>query len=154
MGLDMYLTKKTCVKNWSYNAPKDVFKITVKKGGKPFKNIDVKKIVYIEEEAGYWRKANMIHNWFVDNVQDGKDDCRDYYVDISKLEELLRICKQVSKNHSVAEELLPSKSGFFFGDTDYDEWYYKDVEETIKLLEDILTKEGSKEAEYYYRSSW
>ena len=32
------------------------------------------------EEVGYWRKANQIHKWFVDNVQDGVDDCGEYKV--------------------------------------------------------------------------
>lgn len=29
----------------------------------------------IWKEIGYWRKANHIHKWFVDCVQDGEDDC-------------------------------------------------------------------------------
>ena len=29
----------------------------------------------IMEMVGYWRKQNAIHNWFVENVQDGIDDC-------------------------------------------------------------------------------
>lgn len=27
------------------------------------------------KEIAYWRKANAIHRWFVDNVQNGTDDC-------------------------------------------------------------------------------
>lgn len=50
----------------------------------------------IIEEIGYWRKANQIHNWFVENVQDGVDDC-DYHNEVTKedLEELLYICQRV-----------------------------------------------------------
>jgi hypothetical protein len=67
------------------------------------------------------------------------------------LQELLDLCKIVQKDHSQAEELLPSASGFFFGGTDYDEWYYNDIENTISVLEDALE---DKNGEYYYTSSW
>lgn len=47
----------------------------------------------IIDQVGYWRKANHIHNWFVENVQDGEDDCR-YHGEVTKedLEELLVSC--------------------------------------------------------------
>lgn len=56
-----------------------------KKGENPFKNekeivlldYDENKIKIIYEVA-YWRKANHIHNWFVQNIQDGIDDLLDY----------------------------------------------------------------------------
>jgi hypothetical protein len=67
------------------------------------------------------------------------------------LQELLDLCKIVQADHSKAEELLPSASGFFFGGTDYDEWYYNDIENTISVLEDALE---DKNGEYYYTSSW
>jgi len=41
------------------------------------------------EEVGYWRKANAIHKWFVDNVQNGEDDCQRYDVTPAQLTELL-----------------------------------------------------------------
>lgn len=34
----------------------------------------------VKFEIGYWRKANHIHNWFIKNVQNGKDDCSVYEV--------------------------------------------------------------------------
>ena len=50
----------------------------------------------ISEEVGYWRKANAIHNWFVENVQDGEDDC-DYHREVTKedLQELIDTCTKV-----------------------------------------------------------
>lgn len=47
------------------------------------------------EDVGYWRKANQIHNWFVQNVQDGEDDCGIYEVTQSKLIELRDTCQKV-----------------------------------------------------------
>jgi len=145
----MYLDKRTYVKYWEHNGD-DNYEVKVTKKNEPT-NINPKKVKYIIEEAGYWRKANQIHRWFVENVQDGVDNCGDYYVERNQLQALLDLCKIVQKDHSKAEELLPSASGFFFGGTDYDEWYYNDIENTISILEDALEDENG---EYYYTSSW
>jgi hypothetical protein len=149
MGLDMYLDKRTYVKHWEHNGD-DNYEVKVTKKDEPTK-IDPKKVKYIIEEAGYWRKANQIHRWFVLNVQGGEDNCGDYYVDSSQMRELLELCKKVQADHSLAEELLPSASGFFFGGTEYDEWYFNDIATTITILEEALEDENG---EYYYSSSW
>lgn len=41
---------------------------------------------------------------------------------------------------SIAEELLPTRSGFFFGDTAYDEYYVDDLDKTIFVLDAILSR--------------
>lgn len=139
----------------------------------------------IVEQAAYWRKANQIHNWFVENVQDGTDDCDRYEVTKKQLEELLKICMKVKlasklvkgkvnngytfkngveipntedgeyiEDPTTAMELPPSQSGFFFGSTDYDQWYMKDIDYTIeKILEVLRTTDFDKEI-VFYRSSW
>jgi hypothetical protein len=150
MGLDMYLDKRTYVKQWDHIDEAKQYKIEVTRGGEPT-NIDPKKVKYIIEEAGYWRKANAIHKWFVDNCQDGVDDCRDAYVGFNNLQALLDLCRIVIIDKSKAEQLLPSTSGFFFGNTEYDEWYYNDIQNTIEILEKALE---DKDGEYYYSSSW
>jgi hypothetical protein len=151
MGLDMYLSKKTYVKQWDHQSPEEKYEVVVTKGGKPVEAIKASRVKYIEEEIGYWRKANQIHRWFVENVQEGKDDCGDYYVGDNQLQELLDVCKKVTADNSLAESLLPSASGFFFGATNYDEWYFEDVKNTISILEDALQSKGG---EIYYSSSW
>jgi hypothetical protein len=149
MGLDMYLNKRTYVQYWEHNGD-DNYEVKVTKGGKPTK-IDPKKVKYIIEEAGYWRKQNQIHRWFVDNVQNGVDNCGEYYVDINDLKTLLELCEKVKADNSLADELLPSASGFFFGGTDYDEWYFNGIDNTIEILKEALEDERG---DYYYSSSW
>jgi hypothetical protein len=154
MGLDMYLTKKTYVRQWDHRAPEERWEVTVTKGGKPFDGIDTTKISYIEEEVAYWRKANHIHSWFVKNLQNGVDNCGEYHVTDALLEELMRACIAVKADNSLAESLLPTESGFFFGGTEYDEWYYKSIDYTISILEEVLSDMGNTNADYYYSSSW
>jgi hypothetical protein len=61
--------------------------------------------------------------------------------------------KQLVKTDDLAKEMLPTASGFFFGSTDFDEWYYKGLEDTIEIIKHCLSPqfEGW---EFYYQSSW
>ena len=156
MGLDMYLSKKTYVKQWEHKGDEN-FQVEVTKKGEPVSHIKSERISYVEEEVGYWRKSNQIHNWFVQNVQNGTDDCGTYFVSEEQLEELLELCKRVIENNELADELLPSTDGFFFGSTDYDEWYFKDLTNTIKIIETLLSErneDGYLDGDIYYHSSW
>lgn len=160
MGLDMYLER--CDRSvWGY---KDMDIDEVKKNNpnlyqtlKPF--IVTRGNYYhwesLFEEVGYWRKANAIHKWFVDNVQDGVDDCGTYEVSKEKLENLLEICNDVVyKGKQVAQTLLPTQEGFFFGSTDYDDWYMKDIKNTITILTKVLKETDFERQMVVYSSSW
>jgi len=156
MGLDMYLNKKVYVgANYEHN--KVTGEINLLKDGKPIP-VNMKRITYIEEQVGYWRKANHIHKWFVDNVQDGVDNCGDYYVSEEQLQQLLAACKEVVNTPELAESTLPTRIGFFFGGVEYDEYYMQDCKDTIKIIEGLLKeKEPGKDyinGEIYYHSSW
>jgi len=186
MGLDQFLSKKTYVKNWEHQPKDREYKVTIKKGGKVMTEINPERISYIEEEVAYWRKANAIHKWFVDNCQEGNDNCQEHYVEAEKLKALLEIvteilteCKlidgkvhngtthkangetvknmekgKIMTNPEIAEQKLPSESGFFFGNTDYDQYYYQDLQYTKKTIEGLLAEKGESGGEYYYHSSW
>lgn len=151
MGLDMYLEKRIYIGAlYDFNKVEGTIDITVR-GEKV--NINFNKVSHIVEEAAYWRKANQIHNWFVENVQNGTDDCKYYYVSKQQLQELIDTCKEVLADHDKAPDLLPTCSGFFFGDTNYDEYYYEDLEYTVKRLEYVLANASDRDA-FYYNSSW
>lgn len=158
MGLDMYMFAKA------------------KKGKKPTEpnEIDV-----------YWRKANHIHCWFVDNVGGGVDECQEMKVSKRQLQKLLRTVKEVLDsvclekgnvkvgytyekgekkyftepgwvvaNPEVCEELLPTQAGFFFGSTEYDQYYVQDLEETYLKLKDLLENTDFENYDVYYQASW
>lgn len=158
MGLDMYLNRKTYVRNWDFMQEKEKTKIIIKKDGKDISGIDTYKISHIIENVMTWRKANQIHNWFVKNIQNGIDDCKEYDVGIEDLEKLLDTCKKVLEDNTKAPKLLPCTEGFFFGSTDYNEYYFYDVQETKEELEKIIehynTERDNLHQYFTYQSSW
>jgi len=102
------------------------------------------------EEVGYWRKANAIHGWFVRNVQNNVDDCGDYTVTKDQLRNLLMACELVLHDPVMSSTYLPTTSGFFFGNTEYDQWYLNSLESTIEIIKPLIDDQD----EYYYSSSW
>ena len=108
--------------------------------------------VTVSVNAAYWRKVNAVHKWFVDNVQDGEDNCGEYYVSHTKLKELLTTCRQ-ALFHKDPKDLPPS-AGFFFGTYDIDEWYWNGIKSTIKQLSKLTELPDFEELSFYYQSSW
>ena len=153
MGLDMYLTAKKYLS--TYDVEDKKIQTVLKKA---FQTEFLPNEVAFE--AGYWRKANHIHNWFVQNVQNGDDDCKEYWVDKSKLEELKEECDTIlaavgqESFAEIAAESLPASEGFFFGGVDYDEYYIEQTRYTSELIGRLLNNPQLKDMNFYYRSSW
>jgi frataxin-like iron-binding protein CyaY len=145
MGLDMYLYARQFAFNGFKN--QDLYNKLVQEA--PFA-LDTASV---QVQVAYWRKANQIHKWFVDHVQDGKDDCEEYRVTRDQLQLLLDNCKLVLINKEEAKTLLPRQEGFFFGSYEYDEFYWYDIQDTIDQLEKILN-EYPEEWDFQYQSSW
>ena len=138
MGLDMFLYGVEYLNKYA----KD-------KNGNKIRN----KTKIIKTEEIYWRKANQIHGWFVENCQFGEDNCKPYEISHEQLEALKRLCERVLKNKDEAEFLLPTQAGFFFGETDYNEYYFEDLKYTIKELNRLLNSNYQYDW-YEYCSSW
>jgi hypothetical protein len=114
-------------------------------------------IWHLNKELMYWRKANQIHQWFVDNVQNGVDDCGRYVVDLCQIDELLYDIDLVLSNHSLADDILPTQNGFFFGGTEYDKYYFSDLRETKRNLKPLRKRKAYRDEtryEFRYSSSW
>ena len=146
MGLDMWLTGKKFF--WGEKDIKKEDKINAL-----FPKIKY-KIYRVEFSIMCWRKVNAIHNWFVENVQYGNDDCKSHYVSIEQLKELKSVIDKVIKDNKLAEELLPTTSGFFFGGTEYDKYYFDELKKTSKKLKALLKDKNVKDMDFYYNSSW
>ena len=155
MGLDMHLSVKKHLADYDFMPEeKKVTKaIYALLGVEDIVEHD--NSVIIDIPVAYWRKANAIHKWMVDNVQGGVDDCGEYHVPPQKLEMLLSICKDVMENPDKATQILPPSEGFFFGSVDIDDRYFSSVKYTIERLEKIVGSKSNKGfGDIYYRSSW
>jgi hypothetical protein len=104
------------------------------------------------ETKVYWRKANAIHAYIVDNHAIHGDDCTPIELDRNSIERLRNRCASVLSDRTLAEKLLPTQSGFFFGGTDYDEYYFDELVRTEKELTKLLLDETWNYLEY--RASW
>jgi len=96
MGLDMYLYGKRYLWKYPEEHPDNKISNDIQQMFPEIKGTD-KRVQYVEIAVGDWRKANAIHKWFVDNVQEGNDNCRDYGVSREDLQKLLELCKKVVK---------------------------------------------------------
>jgi hypothetical protein len=164
MGLDMYLYAVPKIQQMSYleiletdrilNRPKkehqDLSQI-------PEPHIECKELGQsypsLVIELAYWQKANQIHNWFVNNVQNGQDDCLPYEVSREHILQLYKCCQEVLCKHN-GSQVLPTKSGFYFGSIEYDRFYYMDVEQTKNIAADILEKYDFGTYQLIYNSNW
>lgn len=148
MGLDMYLKGKRYVSDYD-----DQDKAIISEMMQHFPELSQDQTVQeVTVRVGYWRKANQIHKWFVDNIQEGNDNCGDYYVSRDSLQALRALCQQVIDFRHLATDKLPPQTGFFFGNDQIDEYYFRDLEETIKIIDGALALPDSWELEY--SSSW
>lgn len=164
MGLDMYLNKKTYVQNWSHHKNSDKHTVTVKKAGKIRNDIKPERVTNVTEQVAYWRKFNALHGWFVNELNEGVDDCSPIHVTRENFIELLSILKNVQNvinnskkvtkvltdwnnenyDYNVYEcgdkinELLPPRQGFFFGGYEIDDYYKQEVDRTIVIIEEVL----------------
>lgn len=186
MGLDMYLQKHSYVKNWEHMDKSELHTVTVKLGGKNRPDIKPKRVSYVIEEIAYWRKFNALHGWFVTNLANQVDDCKEIYVseeNLKELHELLMKVQETLNNAKTVETVhkdwngndytvesfdcenelnelgfVPTE-GFFFGGQNIDSYFKNNVDNTVKVFEEILAeieenKKNGLSSEYYYRASW
>lgn len=75
-----------------WNIPESMTKEKIK----PLQNTYSKHYTIFEQIAD-WSKANQIHAWFVNNIQNEIDDCSYYFVTKDNLLDLKEICEKVLK---------------------------------------------------------
>jgi len=152
MGLDMYLTAELFV-GGRFEHRKVVGNIEISVNDKTILSLqDLSVVDTVSLSVAYWRKANQIHKWFVDNCQNGLDECQRVYVDREQLVDLRDLCIRALEDRDA--ELLPPTPGFFFGGNEIDEWYWKDLEHTRDVINEALKSDLYKSCSFYYQSSW
>lgn len=212
MGLDMYVnirhkdtqSKLDAYEAWELKYSYEEYQHLTEEQKEEYRNSEPE---YDDDMYGkelmYWRKANQIHNWFVQNCQGGVDDCGRYAITVNDLKTLKELCEKILTMTVVKQELrptylngwfsepeyvmqdvrlltyegmkfasehLPSRSGFFFGNTDYNDNYVWALEYTVEqinatldtlnceygfaLNSDLVTGEYKGDYIIEYMSSW
>jgi hypothetical protein len=164
MGLDQYLYARKYISANNYSRdeegnfsqePNPEFSNIMEQSDLP---LDINKYTFsgsanVAIQVGYWRKANAIHGWFVNELANGVDECQEIYVPREKLSELRDLCKSALKEPAMAGEILPPTAGFFFGSNEVDEWYMDDLKTTIEMIDFILAN-TSEDYDFFYQASW
>lgn len=107
MGLDMYLSaSRYCSGGYDHSTleEKKLYKKILRAVGVSTTVAD--RSVEVKVGIGYWRKANAIHQWFVEEVQEGRDECQSSYVSREKLTELKTKCQAVLDGSLVEEGMV------------------------------------------------
>lgn len=114
--------------------------------------------IYPYVEVAYFRKVNLLVRYF-----NYEDNCSNQELSKGKIESLVKDCQKVLDLHQQyqdedisdkLEELLPTTSGPFFGSTDYDDWYFKDVEDVLAQFKKILNATNWKREKIYLHCWW
>ena len=173
MGLDQFLSAKKFISGsqWSTDYERRLHADIISAVNAP-SIVDTEcPYITVDITIAQWRKANAIHNWFVDNVQNGNDDCGKYSVTHEELWDLHAQCVYVlgafaegetidgewvsERGIDYAQRYLPTTEGFFFGGTQYDERYLENLRYTkdilYKVLIDLIPNKGWG---FEYSSSW
>ena len=105
--------------------------------------------------VGYFRKVNCIHLWVEENLNNGEStNCEFIEIPEDKLDELIDSLREVRNDNSLAAELLPSCSRFFFGSTGYDEWYFANIDKALETFTEIKNTTDFNTQKILYYSWW
>lgn len=111
------------------------------------------------EKVHYWRKANSIHNWILKEARTSPDfNAGDNGIEITK-DMLIKFVEQAEtvlkdRSDETSERLIPSCSGFFFGSTEYDEWYYNDIKDTAEKFKQLINTFDFENYKLLYSCWW
>ena len=104
---------------------------------------------YYGHYVGYFRKVNCVYMYFEDKLTDEtawvtKDECED----------IVKRCSAVLENPDLASELMPTRSGFFFGSTEYDKYYFSDLKDVRKQFKSFIKYFKTDDDLVFIHMSW
>lgn len=104
---------------------------------------------YYGHYVGYFRKVNCVYRYFEDKLTDEtawvtKDECED----------IVKRCSAVLENPDLASELMPTRSGFFFGSTEYDKYYFSDLKNIRKQFKSFIKYFKTDDDLMFIHMSW
>lgn len=160
MGLDMYLIKKRKKDELNFENTSEL--IYWRKANEIHK--------YFIDKCANGEDTGDMYPVSKDQLEELKDICEEVLkksiIKTGQIENGQRFNKDTGKwdpiyqegkyieNPEVAESLLPRESGFFFGSTNYDEWYIEDLKYTSEKIKEILESFNFDEEEILYHAWW
>lgn len=133
------------------------------------------------EEVMYWRKANQVRQYFVDCGYDVNGNCEEFAVTREMLEELVARCIHLYRDFQIvvdeymeneeydyeeaqeraaadlaehAEGVMATSSGFFFGNTSYDMYYFGALLYTAEQVAMVIADTDWENDEVLYYEWW
>lgn len=101
-----------------------------------------------------WRKANQLRAWFVRRALLNPNEEVEVVLNKADIIQLRNDIQTVLHNPEQAPKMLPTQAGFFFGSTDYDEYYFATLAGTHGVLERILVAMDKGVLETVTYSEW
>lgn len=93
------------------------------------------EIIYEQD----FRKVNCIQGYFEEKYNiDNLETIEIAQEDIQYLYNKSKYILENKEDLAYAKEHLPITRGFFFGNYDYNEWYFEDIEETYQVSKEML----------------
>ena len=104
------------------------------------------ELLNVKGQERSYRKVNQIQNYFETRFYEGGNEsdneeynCVNTKVDDFTIDDLLNRIANINKNPTatIAEAEFPTTDGFFYGDTDYDEFYFEQNNEFANDLTEL-----------------
>ena len=108
--------------------------------------------ITIKNTSHDFRKRNWLMPFVENAICHEVESCEDYELSKETMRDLLDRIDKVLADHDLAEELLPTQDGIFFGETKYDEWYFKNLQDAKDQLEDDVKSMDDDETATFW--SW
>lgn len=172
MGLDMYLYARKVNTSFRKGDIDVKYPCELQDFENLMKDFEESLIIKNDYKIGYWRKFSALHHFIVEHFGEGEDNCQPIWLDKCEIEDTLKILETVKKSfdnakiieqkenyiiydNPIAQQLLPTKGGFFFGNLKYDSDYLDNLDYAIYIFEMALKllKENPF-YDIYYQASW
>lgn len=102
MGLNQYITIRHKSTNAAYAKFNNYWRLSdEERAGKRQPKDPAKDLI-----IGYFSKHHSIHKWFVNNIQNGVDDCGRYEIQLKDIENLKELCEEIL-SHVTKEKREP-----------------------------------------------
>lgn len=105
------------------------------------------EVLTIIEDFAYFRKFNALHGYF--DQKYNLDNPGRVRLDNETIKDICHKLNQISDNPVLAEQLLPTYYGPFFGNYDYKEIYFHHIQEGLEVFKRLLEIDMNTESYYY-----